>query len=508
MKKAFYLIIFLTSIYSYSQNMRDVVYLKNGSIIKGTITEMNPSESLKIKTADGSLFVYSMNEILKTEKEEFVGDEVNQETTSVVSQSAINSFFSDYLSEKRPALKFIGASKKNGIKKEVFGQKVYEIEYELIIETKQDIYINASQFGSAWSNKFVDDFSYTLKGGSEWENTMAGEKKKIEGGKRIVANGTLNFEETDNGWRSKSFRNINFSTVSSDYVTPEMAEQKKENNMRLQQSYIKKGDWSSPDISNLELSPLYLSVDYVPLFNQSSVSLSVVKCMDCRNDNMKAIDESLKKVFNQVNRFNPSEKQEFTNNLNSYNIMAQIKNINFLHKGVQDNGDDKGFTCEINYNILFSGTLKDPVTLEYKDLKSDKSNSSALGFYPNKQSAFEGALLKFEKDIVTMLLKNQPYELKIVRLEINEKGKPENIILQKPNKFVDIDKGEFIIFKIGDLTVKDNKYSLKEIVGRCKFKGDLNENEIICEIKGNKNRKAFEKLESQLHIEYKAISNF
>jgi len=51
------------------QNMRDVVYLKNGSIIKGIIVEQVPNVSYKIKTADGSVFVYSADEVEKITKE-------------------------------------------------------------------------------------------------------------------------------------------------------------------------------------------------------------------------------------------------------------------------------------------------------------------------------------------------------------------------------------------------------------------------------------------------------
>lgn len=48
----------------------DVVYLKNGSVIKGLIMEQIPNETLKIQTADGSLFVYKMEEVVKITKEE------------------------------------------------------------------------------------------------------------------------------------------------------------------------------------------------------------------------------------------------------------------------------------------------------------------------------------------------------------------------------------------------------------------------------------------------------
>lgn len=52
-----------------AQKMTESVYLKNGSIIKGVIIEQVPNESLKIKTADGSLFVYQIDEVLKITKD-------------------------------------------------------------------------------------------------------------------------------------------------------------------------------------------------------------------------------------------------------------------------------------------------------------------------------------------------------------------------------------------------------------------------------------------------------
>ena len=70
--KHFFLVLMLT-IFSLGltaqESYQDVVYLKNGSIIKGTIIEQVPNESIKIQTADGSIFVYKMEEILKMTKE-------------------------------------------------------------------------------------------------------------------------------------------------------------------------------------------------------------------------------------------------------------------------------------------------------------------------------------------------------------------------------------------------------------------------------------------------------
>ena len=56
---------------AFSQHMPvdEVVYLKNGSVIRGIIVEQVPNKSLKIHTADGNLFVFDMDEVEKITKE-------------------------------------------------------------------------------------------------------------------------------------------------------------------------------------------------------------------------------------------------------------------------------------------------------------------------------------------------------------------------------------------------------------------------------------------------------
>lgn len=49
--------------------MQDVIYLKNGSVIRGIIVEQIPNESIKMETRDGNLFVYKLDEISKLTKE-------------------------------------------------------------------------------------------------------------------------------------------------------------------------------------------------------------------------------------------------------------------------------------------------------------------------------------------------------------------------------------------------------------------------------------------------------
>lgn len=72
MKKRLGLLVWLCCIAAavQAQNYQDVVYLKNGSIIRGVIVEQQPNVLLKVKTGDGSLFVFQMAEVEKMTKEE------------------------------------------------------------------------------------------------------------------------------------------------------------------------------------------------------------------------------------------------------------------------------------------------------------------------------------------------------------------------------------------------------------------------------------------------------
>ena len=67
---------------SFAQTVVDVVYLKNGSVIRGPIVEQVPGESLKVQTANGSIFVYTLDEVEKMTKEEVEEEEVSRPTGS------------------------------------------------------------------------------------------------------------------------------------------------------------------------------------------------------------------------------------------------------------------------------------------------------------------------------------------------------------------------------------------------------------------------------------------
>ncbi len=75
MKKFFAVFVFvlLTSLLFGQGDYQDVVYLKNGSIIRGVIIEQVPNVSIKIETVDKNVFVYQIAEIEKITKEPYQG---------------------------------------------------------------------------------------------------------------------------------------------------------------------------------------------------------------------------------------------------------------------------------------------------------------------------------------------------------------------------------------------------------------------------------------------------
>ena len=72
MKRFMLLLMFvcISALNGVAQNYQDVVYLKNGSIVKGVVVEQVPNQSIKIQTSDGSIFAFDMSEVIKMTKEE------------------------------------------------------------------------------------------------------------------------------------------------------------------------------------------------------------------------------------------------------------------------------------------------------------------------------------------------------------------------------------------------------------------------------------------------------
>lgn len=78
------------SLYAQSQqNLQDVVYLKNGSIIHGIIIEQVPGKTIKIQTADQNVFVYEMDEIEKLTREPLPESQTGKQTNKTSKTKAV-----------------------------------------------------------------------------------------------------------------------------------------------------------------------------------------------------------------------------------------------------------------------------------------------------------------------------------------------------------------------------------------------------------------------------------
>jgi len=69
MKKLFLMLMLCCLSNAATAQYAETIHLKNGSMIRGVIIEQIPDKTLKIQTADGSIFVYSNSEIAKITKE-------------------------------------------------------------------------------------------------------------------------------------------------------------------------------------------------------------------------------------------------------------------------------------------------------------------------------------------------------------------------------------------------------------------------------------------------------
>lgn len=70
---AIILFVSISSVAFAQGNYQEVIYLKNGSVIRGVIIEQIPEKSIKIETPDRSVFFYRMDEIEKLTKEPIQG---------------------------------------------------------------------------------------------------------------------------------------------------------------------------------------------------------------------------------------------------------------------------------------------------------------------------------------------------------------------------------------------------------------------------------------------------
>ncbi len=102
MKKLFLLLFCaISTMFAAAQaNLQDVVYLKNGSVVRGTIIEQVPGVSLKLQTNDGNIFVYNIEDVEKMTKEQSKG--LTRQVSTYAYSNGVGSTNSTAVSERSP----------------------------------------------------------------------------------------------------------------------------------------------------------------------------------------------------------------------------------------------------------------------------------------------------------------------------------------------------------------------------------------------------------------------
>lgn len=488
MKHIFIFYLFFTCLCLNAQTkVTDILYLKNGTILKGSIIEMNPTSGIKIRTSEGAILDIRMDDIDKSEREQFIGKEITQETSSDVTDEVLENHFLNFFQENRKALKLIGVSKTNGINREIMGQKIRAIEYELIFEATQDLFI--SDMMSINGSGFVKDFSYLTKQPQGWDSFLNSGSKKLEKNQRVSASGVVNFEETDNGWRANSFTNKNYKVVETGYLTPSIALQLEERKEKSIAILITQLDWKYTDSDPVLFEYNYYNTQNVPYFSygNSKYKIQTLDNYNNRNDVASDIQNTFYEAINSTNRDSKSSDDiyDLSKNKSSYNFL--IEKVDFIFY-------ETGYQCFIYVKGIIEGEYTNPNSYPFNYSVSLNSNSSkSLKTNMSKAESFNEALKDFKQNVVGMSYKYGAFQMTVKRIEIGKKGNVENIVFVKPEIFVNLKKIDFIIIKSEDLYVEEKSFKMKEVIGNCTFKGKITGEEIFCDVSGAKNKDAIGK---------------
>lgn len=201
----FCLYLVLTGLRSFSQ---DVIILKNGDEIQSKVMEVS-TDIVKYKkwnNQDGPIYSSNKTDVFMIKYQNGTKDVFNATQTQINLRPNDNSskiieianpFMSNQISsESKGACKLVEFNKQNGVEKDIFGQKIYTLEYRLTIELQKDCW-KESEDRLLAANWYWRNFSVLNKRGDELFLNYAYFTK----GTTIEITGAIDFENTDNGWR-------------------------------------------------------------------------------------------------------------------------------------------------------------------------------------------------------------------------------------------------------------------------------------------------------------------
>jgi len=456
------LLLLAVTINANSQNSRDVIYLKNGSVIKGQIKELNPTGNIKIETADGSLFIYKMSEVEKTQKET-ISSKRNHEKSFNVNKLMFN-YFNNYFNTNRKHLRLIDISKINGIKKEVFGQKVYEIEYEMLLQTLSTIYVTNTISGG-FSRNFNETFSYSLADATGWDATLQGSKVKIDKGTKLLTKGSVFLQETDNGWRVSRYKNKSFRPVSNSYQTKSMRLERTKKLEELKSA----GEWKTEDKSSFKTRPTYYEAPDFPIFKNVMFAVAVKKysnSCDCRNDNL----EKLRSMINRTVLFTHRHTTSFE--LEALKKSSNLVNYDFLVKNISYsfNKEMEAYVCNISILLDIKYNLTSPYNYSFNVKQLIRNTSQTVYRGQSKSLALTNAINSIKYKVKSVIYKYEPIVLRLKKIETDDKGNPTYLVFNKNKSFFKYNKLKIRIVEKESLSISKGIFKFSKYLGKLTIK--------------------------------------
>ena len=412
-----------------------------------------------------------------------------QNQVNTISSKELKSYFDNHFSNEKPALKLIGIAKTNGIKEQRFGPLTYTIEYEMVIEAINAININLSVQAKAFDNHFEETLKYQ-KGANNGSliSGAYGNTTAVVKGQRFLAIGKVFFEQTDNGWRPRGFKNKTAKKVDKKFMTPAIIKQVEQERAIRVKKLKKELDWQKEDVPHTEVKPYYYQSLNVPVFKETITKYAITNgSFKGRNDVAFATKIAFYKGIKGSRRYLKSNQEKFTSHPNQSTAEFVIESVVFQFK-------ELGYQCMIKLSAKVLGTLTSPEEFNYSYANAITAKSDGLKKNMNKEQALNSALKNLEKNTRKMVYSQNSIELEFNGVRQNKRGKLTHLLFKIPEPFVDASSLKFVVIKEGDLVVKNDKMSFNSIIGRCTYSGRKKEENIMCKVSGKKNKQAFLKL--------------
>ena len=249
-------------------------------------------------------------------------------------------------------------------------------------------------------------------------------------------------------------------------------------------------DWRTEDTEPAVFEKKYFSLKNVPFFEygKSSFLIQPYRNFKGRNDVASKVQNTFYKALISTNRISKSDEETYSQSSNQAYFSFLISRVNFIFKKT-------GYQCAIKVVGKIKGTYNEPKKYPFKYSIKLNSKSSIYNKQMSKAQALENALQDFDRNVRAMIFKYEPIQLNLASTETNRRGnKVKEIIFEKPTPFINISKMDFIITRSGEIVLENGKFKINDILGKCKFKGKIVNDKIVCKVRGRRNKKKLKKV--------------